>query len=448
MPHVSRRSPSGDGGRAAGCPHSGQLHRAWEHGLLSLNQQYREYILEAWKRNLYVIWVSELVAIAGFSVAFPFLPYYVQELGITAPGEVELWSGIIIAAQAVTMALFSPIWGSLADRYGRKLMIERATFGGAVILAAMGFVQNVWQLTALRAMQGALTGTVAAAMTLVASSTPRERSGHALGLLQMAIWIGASVGPLIGGFVADAWGYRAAFWLTGALLLVSGLTVWRFVKEDFTPPPPDARSSRGSMWSGIRLVMTISSLVALLGVRVITRLGTSITSPILPLFIQNLAGPDARVASLTGLISGITAATSAVSAVVLGRACDRYGPWGVLLASTAATALLYAPQALVTGPWQLLLLQAAAGFTLGGMVTSTTAFQAKLAPEGCQGAVYGLDASATSVASAVGPLLGAGAAAGFGLRLPFLLTSGALAGAAGLVWKLLPPNRKKEQPTS
>ena len=404
--------------------------------------------METWKRNLYVVWVAELLAIAGFSVAFPFLPYYVQELGVTKPGEVELWSGIIIAAQAVTMAVFSPIWGSLADRYGRKLMIERATFGGAVILTAMGFVQNVWQLAALRAVQGALTGTVAAAMTLIASSTPRERSGQALGLLQMAIWIGASVGPLIGGVVADTWGYRAAFYITGALLLISGVTVWLFVKEDFTPPSRDARSSRGSMWGGIRLTLTMGSLVALLAVRIIVRLGTSLTAPILPLFIQSLAAPDARVASLTGLISGITAATSAASAVLLGRAGDRYGYRMVLLVSTAATAVLYAPQALVTDPWQLLILQAAVGFTLGGVIAMISASQAKLAPEGCQGAVYGLDASATSAANAVGPLIGASMAASFGLRLPFLLTAVALAVAAGLVWRLLPSDRTEAPSTS
>ena len=415
---------------------------------LGSSPQDREFALVTWKRNLYVVWVAELLAIAGFSVAFPFLPYYVQELGVTEPGEVELWSGIIIAAQAMTMAVFSPIWGSVADRYGRKLMIERATFGGAVILTAMGFVQNVWQLAALRAVQGALTGTVAAAMALVASSTPRERSGYALGLLQMAIWIGASVGPLIGGVVADTWGYRAAFYVTGALLLVAGVMVWLFVKEDFAPPSRDARSSRGSMWDGLRLVMTVSSLVALLAVRTIVRLGTSFTAPILPLFIQSLAAPDARVASLTGLISGITAATSALSAILLGRAGDRFGYRMVLLVSTVATAVLYAPQAFVTDPWQLLILQAAVGFTLGGVITAISASQAKLAPEGRQGAVFGLDASATSVANALGPIIGASVAASFGLRLPFLLTAGALAVAAGVTWKLIPPDRRKGLSTS
>jgi len=394
--------------------------------------------LETWKRNLIVIWVAELVAIAGFSVAFPFLPYYVQELGITDLKEVELWSGVIIAAQGVTMTIFSPLWGSVADRYGRKLMIARATFGGAVVLAAMGLVQNVQQLVILRALQGVLTGTVAAAMTLVASGTPRERAGFALGLLQMAVWIGSSVGPLLGGVIADTWGYRAVFWVTGGLLLVAGLTVWLFVREEFTPLPRGQKSMGGGFWDGIKLVLATSSLVTLFVVRISARLGSSLTSPVLSLFIQSLAAPTARVATLTGLINGVTAATSAVSAVVLGRASDRRGYRPVLLACMAAVALLWLPQAFVTTPWQLLLLQGAVGFAMGGVLAAISAAMATLSPEGRQGVVYGLDASAVSAASAVAPMIGAAVAAVWGLRVPFALTAIILGVTTGLVWRLVP----------
>ena len=149
----------------------------------------------SWQRNLAVLWIGELIAIAGFSVTLPFLPYYVQELGVTKLEQVVFWSGLLTTAQATTMALIAPVWGSLADRYGRKIMVERAMFGGAVVIGAMGFTRNVYQLAVLRAIQGMLTGTVPAAMTLVASSTPPERRGYALGLLQMAVYLGSSVGP-------------------------------------------------------------------------------------------------------------------------------------------------------------------------------------------------------------------------------------------------------------
>ncbi|NIV34672.1 MAG: MFS transporter, partial [Anaerolineae bacterium] len=213
-----------------------------------------------------------------------------------------------------------PIWGTLSDRYGRKLMVQRAMFGGAVTLAAMGFAQDVWQLAVLRAIQGMLTGTVSAATTLVASSTPRERSGYALGLLQMAIWSGASVGPLIGGLIADTWGYRAAFWVTGILLFLAGLTVWRFVEEDFQPPARDKDRENGGFWEGVRLVIHQRSLLSLFSIRFILRLAVRLIGPVLPLFVQSLVPPTARLATITGLISGVQAGASAIGAVTLGRA--------------------------------------------------------------------------------------------------------------------------------
>ncbi len=146
-----------------------------------------------WKRNLAVIWVGEFLAISGFSLIIPFLPYYVQELGVRDPRQVALWAGMLTSAHAVAMTVVAPFWGNLADCYGRKLMVERSMFGGAFVLALMGFAQNVYQLLALRFLQGALTGTVVAATTLVASSVPRERIGSSLGLLQMAIYLGTAL---------------------------------------------------------------------------------------------------------------------------------------------------------------------------------------------------------------------------------------------------------------
>jgi DHA1 family multidrug resistance protein-like MFS transporter len=394
--------------------------------------------VEPWKRNLWTIWASQLVAIAGFSVVFPFLPYYVQELGITELHEVELWTGVLFAAQAVTMAIFAPIWGALADRYGRKLMVERAMFSGAVTMAAMGFVQDVWQLAALRAVQGMLTGTVSAATTLVASSTPRERSGYALGLLQMAIWSGASVGPLIGGLVADTWGYRAAFWVTGILLFLAGLTVWRFVREDFVPPSRDKGKTGGGFWEGARLVFHQRSLLSLFSIRFIVNLAVRLIQPVLPLLVQSLVPPTARLATIAGLISGVQAGTSAIGAVVLGRASDRIGYRRVLLICTAAGAFLFIPQLFVTTPWQLLILQGAVGLAMSGVLASISALLATLAPEGRQGAVYGIDASVVSAANAVGPMLGASIAATAGLRAPFPVTAGVLALSVILAWRLVP----------
>jgi DHA1 family multidrug resistance protein-like MFS transporter len=380
--------------------------------------------MQTWRRNFYTLWVAELVAVAGFTVVIPFLPYYVQELGVIELEQVEFWSGLLFAFHAVAMAIFSPIWGSVADRYGRKLMVERAMFGGAVVMGAMGFVQNVQQLVALRALQGCLTGTIAAATTLVASSVPRQRSGYALGLLQMAVYSGASAGPLLGGLVADHFGYRAAFVVTGALLFVAGITVDIFVQEEFDPPPREAGSRKDDFWLGVRAAFRSRELLVVLGIELMMRLGTKVMGPVLPLFVQTLVPGEARIASLVGLITGLGAATSAVGAILLGRASDRFGYRTVLLACALGAAVVYVPQFFVTTPVQLLILQAAVGAVMGGGLAAIGAMLANLSPEGRQGAVYGLDWSAVAMANGLGPMTGAAVALGLGLRAPFLFAAG------------------------
>jgi DHA1 family multidrug resistance protein-like MFS transporter len=400
--------------------------------------------MQTWQRNLYTLWVAELVAIAGFTVVIPFLPYYVQELGVTELEQVELWSGLLFASHAMAMAIFSPIWGSVADRYGRKLMVERAMFGGAVVMGAMGFVQNVQQLAVLRALQGCLTGTIAAATTLVASSVPRQRSGYALGLLQMAVYSGASAGPLLGGLVADHFGYRAAFMVTGTLLFLAGITVAIFVHEEFEPPHREAGSRKGGFWLGVRAVIRSRELLVVLSIELMMRLGTRIMGPVLPLFVQTLVPGEARVASLVGLITGLSAATSAVGAVLLGRASDRLGYRTVLLTCALGTAVVYMPQFFVTTPVQLLILQAAAGAAMGGGLAAIGAMLANLSPQGRQGAVYGLDWSAISAANGLGPMTGAAMAVGLGLRAPFLLAVGVY-GLAALIVMAAVSDRQPEQ---
>ena len=403
-------------------------------------------LTQSWQRNLYVIWVAELVAIAGFSVTLPFLPYYVQELGVTDLEQVEIWSALLVTGQAVTMAIFAPIWGSLADRYGRKLMVERAMFGGAMLLGAMGLVRNVQQLAILRALQGCVTGTIPAATTLVASSVPRRRSGYALGLLQMAVYSGASVGPLLGGLVADAFGYRAAFWVTAALLFAAGLSVFFLVEERFEPsrqkedssaegPGPSGSTGLAgvpaeSFRQGLALVLRSRALLVMFGIRLVMNFGSRIMGPMLPLFIQSLMPDGERVASVTGLITGVGAATAALGAVSLGRVGDRIGHRRILVACALGAAALYAPQFFVATPTELLILQGAVGVALGGILASVSATLANLAPEGRQGVVYGLDTSAVSVANAVAPMVGAAIAAGLGLRFIFVCTAGIFALAA------------------
>jgi len=399
-----------------------------------------------WKQNLIVVAVAELVAVLGFSVIIAFLPLYVQELGIQAEREIRIWSGVVLAAHAVTMTVFGPIWGALGDRFGRKVMVERALFSGAVLVALMGAARNVQQVVILRALQGMLTGSVTAATVLVASAAPRQRTGYALGILQMSIYVGASAGPLLGGVISDSFGYRATFWVMGGLLLLAALGVSLFVREDFEPVvlEPDPQAGGRRPWRRLAPVLGSSVLLTVLGIRLLMRLGLRLLGPVMPLFVQDMVAADAPVASITGLISGVSAAAGAIGAFGVGRLSDRVSSRRVLVGCSIASVLCYVPQYWVTDPLPLVFLQMGTGLAMGGVLAAVSASLARLSPEGQQGIVYGLDASVMSVANAVGPILGSTLAAWLGLRLPFLVAA-SFCGIAGLfaLWRL-PDGRDAE----
>ena len=338
-----------------------------------------------------------------------------QELGVTGLDQVAFWSGLLTTAQATTMALIAPVWGMLSDRYGRKIMVTRAMFGGAVIIGLMGLVQNVYQLTVLRAIQGMLTGTVPAATTLIASSTPSNRRGYALGMLQMAVYLGSTVGPFLGGLIADQFGYRATFWVTGGLLLAAGILVALLVKEEFTP----VERGQARMWEGLLLVLRTRALMTLYGVRMLMGIAAQIVAPMFSLFVQSIAAPGAKVASLAGTMVGLASMSGALATVFLGRATDRVGSRRILLVCSAASLLLYALMAGTRTPVQLGLLRALAGVSAGGILAAVSVLQASLAPRGRYGAVYGIDTSLMATANAVSPMIGAALVANWELRSVF-----------------------------
>ncbi|CAN5445417.1 MFS transporter [soil metagenome] len=376
--------------------------------------------MEAWQRNLYILIFAQLVTAVGFSSIFPFLPLYVGALGSQSGLSVELLAGLVISAQALTMMIASPIWGSVADRYGRKRMVERAMFGGAVIILLMGFVRSAEELVLLRALQGLVTGTVAATNALVAASAPRERTGYAMGLLQVGTWSGVALGPILGGLLFDAVGPRAAFYGTAVLLFIAGVIVWLGVQETFTPKTREERKGFVLEW---RQVLATPGVGITFTVRFAAWLGRLMLVPILPLFIAALLVGSERVGTLTGLTIGLAGAAGTLSAVYLGRLGDTVGHKRILAGCTLAAALCYLPQAFVASVWQLLALQALAGAAVGGILPSLSALLNHYTRPGEAGAVFGLDNSVVAGARAVAPLLGASAALLFGLRSTFAFTS-------------------------
>ncbi len=402
----------------------------------------RAVLGEEWQRTLYIAFFAQLMTAVGFSSIFPFLPLYVKALGSSTGLSLELLAGLVFSGQAFTMMIASPFWGMLADRYGRKLMVQRATFGGSFILLLMAFARSAEELVILRAIQGLITGTIAALNALVAAAAPRERVGYAMGLLQSGLAAGVALGPLIGGAVADAFGYRAAFYVTASLLFLAGVLVLIGIKERRAPRDEQGDESKGvlRLWrdvfasKGVRIAYLM---------RFLTQLGRMMILPVMPLFIALLLAQDKSgigVNTFTGLVIGVASATTMASAIYLGRLGDRLGHRRIVAVSALLAALLFMVQSLVTAGWQLLVLQALVGVALGGVIPTVSALLAGYTRPGIEGTVYGLDNTIVSGARAVAPLAGSGVALWLGLRATFAATAVVFLLAALLAaWQLPEP---------
>ena len=401
--------------------------------------------MPSWKRTLAVMVGAQFTSSLGLSFIFPILPFYIQGLRSSTNLSIEALAGLVFSVQALTMAIASPFWGVIADRYGRKPMVMRAMLGGAVVSGLLGFAGSVEQVIALRALQGTLTGVVAAASALVAAVCPRDRMGYAMGWLQVGLWGGHAAGPVLGGILSDLAGFRVTFLVTAGLLALSGVSVWLGVQEPFVRaehlPPGGLTFLRD--W---RRVLTTGRIAVTLLQRFLLAVGRSTMGPVLPLFVLALAPASGRAGTFTGVIVGAEFAVSTLTAVSLGRLGDRVGHARVAFASAVFATVFYIPQALAQDVWQLLVLHAVTGVALGGLIPSLSALLARQSRAGDEGCAYGIDSSVAAAGRAVGPLLGAACAVWFSLRVAFLATSAVFALLTIVAARAVFPPRTGETP--
>ena len=383
--------------------------------------------LETWERTAWICAATQFFTLVGFGLGLPFLPLYVQALGVTQRAEVAVWSGVLSGSAALTMAVLAPIWGVLSDRYGRKPMLVRAMLGGAVLVGAMGFVDNVWQLLGLRLLQGALTGSQAAAAALVAASTPAGQAGYALGLISTAVQVGNTFGPALGAVSVDSLGFRGSFALGGLILLVGALMAIFWVHEPVNrlrrPMPAEgilARTFGPFAWPGFRFLLLL-------------QLGTSFVYSasvnLLPIYLQDMQRPSWLSAELaSGLSITATAITAALGMPFLGPWTDRHGPRGLLIASLVGTGVVLAVQALVPTVGLFLALRAVLGVWLAGVTATMSVITKLAAPVGREGAAFGATGSAGGLGWGLGPILGSGVVAVGGIPALYLVSAALMLG--------------------
>lgn len=377
--------------------------------------------MESWKVNLISVWFGCFFTGLAISQILPFLPLYISQLGVSSHEALSMWSGLTFSITFLISAIVSPLWGSLADRKGRKLMLLRASLGMAIAILLQAFATNVWQLFLLRGIMGLTSGYIPNAMALVASQVPRERSGWALSTLATAQISGVIGGPLMGGFIADHVGLRPVFFITAMLLMVSFLVTFFLIKEGVRPTLK--KSERLSGRAVFASLPYPALVISLFFTTLVIQLCNGSISPILALFIKSMAPDSNNIAFLSGFIASVPGISALISAPRLGKLGDRIGTERILMATLICAVVLFFAMSWVTTPFQLGVLRFLLGFADGAMLPAVQTLLVKYSSEQITGRIFGYNQSFMYLGNVAGPLMGATVSAMAGFRWVFIATA-------------------------
>lgn len=377
--------------------------------------------MESWKRNLWILVIAQFLVMGAMTMIVPFLPLYLHELGIADPDQVQLWSGFIFGINFFSAFLVSPIWGTLADKYGRKIMVIRSGLGMSIAITLMGFATSAVHLLILRFMNGLVSGFIPAGISLTAANTPRERVGYALGLLQAGAVSGSVMGPLFGGLMAEWFGFRTIFTVTGIVVFVATMVVLFMVKELHKPNPKQVKT--GGFFSEGSAILSNKMLLPLFSVAFLIQFAMMSPNPQMPLFVRELGAPGGYIVFFAGLVTAVTGLSNIIASPQLGKIGDKHGSQYVLILALLGAAVFFIPHAFVTSVWQLLLCRFLLGMFIGGMLPSVNSLVRHHAPAGKEATAYGYSNSAICLGNMLGPMMGGFVSNWIGIRGLFLVTS-------------------------
>ncbi|MDN6703228.1 MAG: MFS transporter, partial [Lactiplantibacillus plantarum] len=389
-----------------------------------------------WHRNLIVLWFCTFVAGMAFSEIMPFLSLFVSQLGDFTKAQITFYSGLAFAADYAISAISAPLWGIIADKKGRKIMLLRASLGMAVAMGLMGFVTNVWQLVALRALQGVFAGFISNAQALVASQTPRKYSGRALSTLITGAVSGQLFGPVIGGLLAQLFSIRNTFFITAGLLMVAFLLSLFFVQEHFKPvahhrEPGDSRNPLAAFQNPRLIIVMLCSTA-------IVQFGNASIAPIISLYVRELMHYRGPITVVAGIIAALPGISNIFSAPRLGRYGDQHGSGKVLLFGYIFAVIMYFPQGIVTSVVALGILRFAIGISDGALYPEIQTVLTKNTPVHLTSTIFSYNQSFQAIGNMFGALLGGLVAGWFNYNAVFIMTALLLLINLGLILWLVP----------
>jgi DHA1 family multidrug resistance protein-like MFS transporter len=378
-----------------------------------------------WRRNLVILGGGCFVAQIAFSIVIAFLPQYLVSLGLRV--NQGFWSGMAISVASLTYAAMAPVWGALADRFGKRVMMLRSGLGIAAVYLLTGLARDHLQVFFLRAIVGLLSGYIPSAIMLIACNTPEAHLGFALGAIQTAISLGTIVGPLVGGAVAEVAGLRGTLFASAGFIFAATVLPLGLVREEILCQERPTRVQAGvrQAWSDLRLRRLFLALF-------LAQAALLTVQPTLPLWIASLV--QARVALVTGTVYSLLGVSMALGAVLVGRRVSRWGAERVLRGSFLAAAALFVLQGLAPSVPALAGFRFLSGFAVAGLTVAGNLLVAQTAPPENRGMAFGVLNALTAIGGVAGPLLGGVMGDQLGLASPFFGSAVLFALAAAGWW--------------
>ena len=356
-----------------------------------------------WKLNLAMMWFSQLMVITGFAGAVPFIPLFFQKMGFTDEGECGMYVSLFAFFSSLAYAIFLPIWGTLSDRFGVKIMLLRGTFGTAFIFPIMGYVDNAWLLIALRFLTAACAGTTAAAHALIAKNTPDNRMGFAMGVFSTAYWCGMMLGNVVGGLVVHYWGFTSAFWFCGILYFIGGIAVL-FAHEDFKPSPA-AKLKKVHRAPGSKLIPVFTVAVWIcLSMFLINAFVRTFEGNYLAMLVEQIVGMK-EAAYWTGIISAFVSLGALVSGALFGYLADRFSPEKLIVPALALAGIFLVIQARAEGLFTFGFARTMMFVTGGGLAPVYQKLLSNITPKRKRGKVFGWTSTFNGVGSMASSLV-------------------------------------------
>jgi DHA1 family tetracycline resistance protein-like MFS transporter len=352
-------------------------------------------------RPLMIIFFTIFIDLVGFGIVIPLLPFYAEEMHAT-PFDI----GILVSSYSLMQFIFSPIWGNLSDRYGRRPILFWTIVGSSCGYWILGFANILWMLYAGRILAGIMGGNLSTAQAYIADVTSRKNRAKGMGLFGMAFGFGFIIGPALAG-VLSRFGHHVPFLFAAVMSLCNAILLYFILPESRKPDDRSVPTRRRNRFSELAEAFS-DKRFGLITVEYFLVIGAfAIMTTAFAYYMMVKFGYNAEktgyLLAYVGFISAL------IQGGVFGRLANRIGEaWLVAFGSLVLVLTLFAvPFVGADSGGLIVLLIGMAGFSLGNSLASPalTSLASKTVSEEDQGKSFGIMQSAASLGRVLGPLL-------------------------------------------